>query len=389
MRVLILLREFYCPSFPIGGAERQALQLSGELQKIGISVTVVTGLWDWGQPRREIIQDIPVHRHFTLWGMFKIKGLRKFGFYTYLISLMGYLFIHRNAYDIIHCQSALIEASIGVVAGHWLHKPTLIRPMASGAFGDFMKLRKGTRIWGRDWLLSKLCQANAIVALNAQIADEMTVLGVTKDRIVFIPNGVAVESGSFQRSYTRHEPMRIVFVGRLHPQKGIGTLLNALGRLARERADLSWQLQIAGTGPSMHELQALANELGINHCVDFLGHLDQVDSLLDQGDCFVLPSLSEGMSNALLEAMARGLPCIVSNIAGNNNLILHQHNGWLVPPDDEQTLAEAIVEFSVNERLRRDLGQEALKTVQNNYSLHNVAQQYAALYKYLLNSENK
>ena len=82
MRVLLILREFYCPALPIGGAERQALKLAGELHKMGVSVRIVTGLWGWGQRRREIIQGVNVERHFAAWGMFGIKGLRKFGFYT-------------------------------------------------------------------------------------------------------------------------------------------------------------------------------------------------------------------------------------------------------------------------------------------------------------------
>jgi glycosyltransferase involved in cell wall biosynthesis len=387
MRVLIVLREFYCHSFPVGGAERQALKLAGELKRLGVPVTIVTGLWEWSQPHCEIIQGIPVDRHFSAWGMFGIKGLRKFGFYSYMLSLFLYLLWHRNEYDIIHCHSALVESCIGVLVGHWLNKPTLIRPMASGVFGDFKRMREGGSFWNHDWLVRQLRRTNAIVALNPQIADEMVALGITKDRIIFIPNGVEIEPAPHQRSYTQHEPMRIAFVGRLHPQKSIDTLVNALGYLEQESPDLSWRLQLAGTGPSRPELQAMANDLGIGHCVEFMGHIDCVDTLLEQCDCFVLPSLSEGMSNALLEAMALGLPCIATDIAGNNNLIQHQRNGWLVSPNDDKALAEAIVALATNEGLRQRLGQEALKTVQDNYSLHSVAQQYADLYADLLRNK--
>ena len=103
-----------------------------------------------------------------------------------------------------------------------------------------------------------------------------------------------------------------------------------------------------------------------------------------ESDCFVLPSLSEGMSNALLEAMATGLPCIASDIAGNNNLIRDRHNGILVPPKDELALAKALLELSQDEGLRQRLGQAARCTVEEQYSLHSVAQRYAALYQSLL-----
>ena len=353
MRALLILREFYCPALPIGGAERQALKLAGELHKMGVSVRIVTGLWSWGQIRHEVIQSIDVDRHFTAWGLFGIKGLRKFGFYTYLLSLLWYLIRHRNEYDLIHCQSALVEASVGVLAGQWLKKPVLIRPMASGAFGDFKRLKERRDIWGQDFLVRKLTRADAIVSLNPQISAEMAALGVARDRIILIPNGVETKTKEALRSYTRCEPLRILFVGRLHPQKGIGTLLKALARLAKDRPSLTWRLQLAGTGPFEHELKVMAKELGIDQGVVFLGHVGEVDALLAACDCFVLPSLSEGMSNALLEAMACGLPCIATDIPGNNSLIQDQCNGWLVPPNDEQALAEAIVTLAESEGLRQ------------------------------------
>ena len=388
MRVLIILREFYCPSLPIGGAERQALKLAGELRKMGTSATVVTGLWEWGQPRREDIQGVPVHRHFTAWGMFNLRGLRKFGLYFYLLSLFLYLIWHRDEYDIIHCHSAMAEASIGVLAGRWVNKPTLIRSMASGVFGDLKMLREDHSIWGTGWMLKNLCQADAIIALNQQIADEMLALGVAKNKVHSIPNGVEIKS-SHKRDYAPRDPMVIAFVGRLHPQKGMGTLLNALKLATREKPGLSWQLNVAGTGPLERELKTMANELGINRQVEFLGHIQGVDALLDQSDCFVLPSLSEGMSNALLEAMAHGLPCVATDIAGNNSLIQHHHNGLLVRPEDDAALAAAILLLMTDEAHRKRLGQAALKTVEEKYSLGSVARQYAALYADLLKSKSE
>src|SRR5512135_953633 len=148
MRVLIVLRYFYCRSEPIGGAEREALRLAQKLQNNQVAVTVVTGLWNWGQPRREPIQGIPVRRHFTAWGMFNIKGLRKFGQYIYLLSLFSYLVYHRNAYDVIHCHSAMFEASIAVLAGKLLHKPIVVRSMASGPWGDLAAVRRERSLWG-------------------------------------------------------------------------------------------------------------------------------------------------------------------------------------------------------------------------------------------------
>jgi len=384
VRVLLVLRYFYCPSQPIGGAERQALKLAGKLQETGVSVTVATGLWDWGQPRREIIQGIPVRRHFAAWGMFDIKGLRKFSQYFYLLSLFLYLVWHRKEYDVIHCHSAMFEASIAVLAGQWLKKPALVRSMASGPWGDLKKVREDRSILGTGWMLRTIRKADAVVALNQQVSAEMIEMGVAKEKIFHIPNGV--ENFCHNRHDALGDPVVIAFAGRLHPQKGVATLLRAFKLVVQEEPHLHWRLKLAGTGPLERSLKALADELAIGQQVSFLGQIPDVNVILDQSDIFVLPSLSEGMSNALLEAMAHGLPCIVTDIAGNNDMIRHLENGLLVQPGDENALAAAIALLAANQELRKRLGQKATRTVEEKYSLDSAANQYMALYANLIQS---
>ena len=388
MRILIVLRYFYCPSQPIGGAERQALRLATRLTEKGVSAVVATGLWDWGQSRRQVIQGIPVHRHFTAWGMFDLKGLRKFGQYFYLMSLLGYLILHRREYDVIHCHAATFEAAVAVLAGQWMKKPTLVRSMASGRWGDLRMVQTDRSLLGTSWMLKKIREANAVVALNQQVLREMIDLGVAKERILTIPNG-AEQPGHLKRDYAIHDAMIITFVGRLHPQKGVTTLLAACQLVAQDRPHLRWRLQLAGTGPLENELKALARELAVEQQVRFLGHVHDVNELLELSDIFVLPSLSEGMSNALLEAMAHGLPCIVTDIAGNNEMIAHGINGWLVPPEDSTALAKAISTLAIDQELRQRLGRAAANTVETKYSLDCVADQYLTLYASLLGGRTK
>jgi hypothetical protein len=135
MRVVLVLRDFYCASLPIGGAEMQALRLARKLIEHGVSVTIATGQWDWGQPRREQIQGVPVHRHFTAWGILDVRGLRRVRQYLYLLTLFLYLVRHSNEYDLIHCHSAMFGAAVASLTGRLLHKRTLVRAMASGPWG--------------------------------------------------------------------------------------------------------------------------------------------------------------------------------------------------------------------------------------------------------------
>ena len=384
MRILLVLRYFYCPSQPIGGAERQALRLSKELQGQGLSVTVVTGLWEWGQSRRQAIEGVPVHRHFTAWGMFEIKGLRKFAQYFYLFSLLLYLIQHRHEYDIIHCHSAMFGAPIVILAGQLLHKPAVIRAMASGAWGDLKMVRQDHSIKGTGWMLRKIREADAIVALNPEVAGEMIAIGVPADHIFLIPNGIQGEPMTQNRDYELGDTVIVTFVGRLHPQKDVQTLLEAFQLVVQQASHLQWQLRLAGTGPLEGKLKALVRDLSVERQVAFLGHVQDINALLDQSDLFVLPSLSEGISNALLEAMSRGLPCIVTDIPGNRDVIQDRVNGLLIQVGDSAGLARTIIDVVQDAALRKELGYRACQTIEAKYSLTEVANRYAGLYEDLL-----
>jgi glycosyltransferase involved in cell wall biosynthesis len=142
-------------------------------------------------------------------------------------------------------------------------------------------------------------------------------------------------------------------------------------------------LSLVGDGPLRRELEALTGDLGLAGQVTFCGQVEDVSSRLAKADVFVLPSVAEGMSNALLEAMAHSLPCIASHIASNLELIRHGDNGWLVPPENAADLAQALASLVDDEALRSRLGQRARQVVDAEYSLDSVAQRYLALYRRL------
>ena len=388
MRVVLVLRDFYCSSLPIGGAEMQALRLAKKLIEHGVSVTIVTGQWDWGQPRREQIQGVPVHRHFTAWGIFDVRGLRRVRQYLYLLTLFLYLVRHRNEYDLIHCHSAMFGAAIAALTGRLLHKRTVVRAMASGPWGDLKRLREGERgtILGARWMLRQLREADCFVALNRQVSAEFVDIGVPPERIVHIPNGVDADQAEPKTDYALRHQLTVTFMGRLHAQKGLDVLLLAFQQVRQELPQFSWRLRLIGAGERRAQLEAMAHRLAIGGAVEFLGQVDDPWPFLSQSDIFVLPSRSEGMSNALLEAMACGLPCIATDIGGNNEVIAHLGNGLLVQPDGCEDLASALALLATDRKLRETLGQEALRTVEEKYSLDSVANRYIALYTNLLQS---
>lgn len=138
---------------------------------------------------------------------------------------------------------------------------------------------------------------------------------------------------------------RLIYVGRLSPEKGVPTLLRALALLAHEGRTPLPHLTLAGDGPQRPELEALASDLGISGMVTFRGQLERsaLSAELSRADLCVQPSLTEGFSKAWLDAMAHGLPVLASDVGAASAVIgSDAERGWLTPPGDVRALADTL-----------------------------------------------
>lgn len=140
-------------------------------------------------------------------------------------------------------------------------------------------------------------------------------------------------------------------VGNFTPKKDQATLLRAFARFRGQYPDA--RLVVIGTGPLEGQLRALADELGIGHAVLFTGIRDDVPDLLPAFDLFVLSSLHEGLSIALVEALAAGLPIVATRVGGIPEVITHERCGLLVAPADEQALGGAMGRLASDAALRQ------------------------------------
>lgn len=377
-RVMMVVRLFY----PwIGGTERQAHKLGQALLDKQVAVELMTGRWFRGTPAQETLDGIPIHRNFTLWEFLGIKGLRKFGGYLYILSLLWRLWRQRADYDVIHVHGLNYHTFAAVLAGRWLKRPVLAKLANSGQASDVKKMQQDRQLALARFMLPAALQCDRFVALNKQVVAELTAVHVPPSRIIELANGVETETITAKTDYVLHTPARLIFVGRLHPQKGVDTLLRAMQQLA-ERHNVC--LQLLGDGPLKEELTHLADRLGIADRVEFLGQTDQVLAHLQQADLFVLPSRAEGISNALLEAVACGLPAVVSAIPGNVDVIEHDQNGLHFTVDDPNSLAQSLASLLTQPERRERLGRQARQTVERHYSLSSVADQYITLYQDLV-----
>jgi glycosyltransferase involved in cell wall biosynthesis len=191
--------------------------------------------------------------------------------------------------------------------------------------------------------------------------------------IPVIPNGVDLEL--YKTVEHDWSSPQLLSVGRIVHQKGLDLAMHALGGLK----DLNWEWRIAGDGPQMQALQSLAQELGINDHVFFLGWQtrEQIIHSYKQSNVFLFPSRHEGMPNALLEAMASGLPVIATCIAGNEELVVEDETGYLVPPEDIESLQGALKKLLNDPALRQQMGIASRRRAEENYSWESTAQQYA------------
>ncbi|MEW6406656.1 MAG: glycosyltransferase family 4 protein [Chloroflexota bacterium] len=190
--------------------------------------------------------------------------------------------------------------------------------------------------------------------------------------IKIIPNGVDLHR--YAPGSRDWQPPRMLFVGRLVYQKGVDLLFEALQDLKSH----PWELSLVGDGPERAALQKLARKQGISERVHFRGWLDG-EAVLDQfrqANLFVFPSRHEGMPNAILEAMACGLPVIASHIAGNEELVMDGENGLLVPPEDSNALRNALGELLEDSTRRKQMGAASRQRVEANYSWEQVAREY-------------
>ena len=190
-----------------------------------------------------------------------------------------------------------------------------------------------------------------------------------------IPNGV--DTGFFSSVPRTVNMTRFLFVGRFQPQKNIFFLLDQMGYLAR-RADVTFELHMAGDGPQRPELLAHARTLGIQDMITWHGWCgrDRLRELYQSCDCLVNPSLYEGMANVMLEAMACGMTVIASDVIGNRDLVEHGRTGWLFDLKKPEALQELLKHTLLNSDEARRIGEDAHVTVMNRYSWKNVALQY-------------
>ena len=373
VRVCYLISHFHPNQ---SGAERQALAQGRELVRRGHEVRVVTRLVP-GHPRDEEVSGLIVHRWIR---PAAVGPLFAMSFVAGAIRALRRL---RPRYDLVHTHQALWESIATGLGRDVIARPVLVQPASSGYFGEAEEL---ARTKGYPVLRRLALRNRHFAAISADIERQWRNLGVPDNRIARMASGVDIEHFRPSPSaveYSLPPRPRVMFTGRLHPQKRLDLVIDAWAIVA---ARTTANLVLVGDGPDREALEARAAGLGLGDRVYFTGSVADPAEYLRGANFFVLPSVAEGMSNSLLEAMATALPCLASDIGGNTDLIAPGETGWLVPAGDPGGWASALLEALDHPEDARRMGEAARARIVREFAMPVVVDRYLALYRSILTS---
>jgi glycosyltransferase involved in cell wall biosynthesis len=220
---------------------------------------------------------------------------------------------------------------------------------------------------------------------------------VPQHKVVSIPNGVDMEKLAcdydpvFRARHGLEDASHlIVDVGSVKPVKGYDVLVRTAAIVCREFPHAVFAIAGALQNPEHYErLCKLIASLGLARNVRFLGNLDPAFAFLQSSDVFCHLSRTDGLSNALLEAMAAGLPCVVSRVGGNPEVVDDRHSGFLVPPDDPCAAARVVIELLRDPETGRRMGQRGRAIVTGRFTAEHMVSRLVALYDNLLETKSR
>lgn len=359
-------------ALPTGGAERQILLSASELGRLGHKVDLIIY-----HSQNEFVDFIRENKVNLV--RISAKGLLRVGRIRALAK-----HLQQGRFDVIHAfagTSSIYAALAGKLAGVPVilggyrveHKERGLLALAHRMIDRFLT----------GWIVNSRGIADSMVAT----------LGINPQRFFVVYNGIAPEAfqSELSRNEARHklglpESQQVVTkVARLHPQKNHRLFLKMARRVIDSHPDT--RFLIVGDGPLKSDLQDHSDSLGISNKVLFLGIRSDIPDILAATDVSVLTSEYEGFPNALIEAMCVGIPVVSTNYPGIEELIVDDKGGFIVPRNDAESMAAKITQLLDDADLRKRMGREGMKMVQECLSPAAMAQNLVSVYSKCLDCD--
>lgn len=287
--------------------------------------------------------------------------------------------IQRSGARVVH-GTDFISNLIALLAARLARVPVVVSRV------DLGHLRAGFGPWHRR--VEKWVSRHAdAVSANAQAVRQLCIAeeGSLPERTFTIPNGLdlarfdQLARKPLQGPLPKGRPL-VVSVANFWPVKGHRTLVEAIERVHRARPEVCFAL--VGDGPERDFVRSRCAALGLGDRVALLGTRYDVPAILARADAFCLPSLAEGLPNAVMEAMAARLPVVASAVGGVPELV-DEENGFTVPPGQPEPLAARLLQILREPRRARALGERGRARIQRDYSLERLSEGHRALYEAL------
>ncbi|GAB4486954.1 MAG: hypothetical protein OHK006_15430 [Thermodesulfovibrionales bacterium] len=392
---LCVVSPLYHPS--LGGVGRQAVALTERLRAEGAHVIVLCremrGIDDW-KPHR----DVPVRTVRSL-NPYRVnlqqRSLQNILIsFSFSLALGGALFRTRRDYDIVHFHGAGLPLVTNVLLLKLMGKKVVAK-----VAGAKMAIEAGSfngRYLGLGKLFVRMLRkVDVFVSISSEIRSDLLGEGYEEARIRDISNFVVpgdfsppadvLEKTARKRELVKDDRLMLLFAGRLVRTKRVDVLLQAVKRSCDQGLDPV--LVILGEGEEREPLERLAAGLGLQGRVVFRGNVQNVREYLHAADIFVFPSEREGMPNALLEAMACGLPVIAARSGGVTDIVSDAENGLLVDAGSVDQFHAALERLLRDPDVRQLLGRRAFETIRERFSIDSVIPRYLALYRELLGAD--
>jgi glycosyltransferase involved in cell wall biosynthesis len=376
-RVVIVLPAYLPETF--GGAEHQTRRLAQALARRGAAVTLLAPRLEGRTPAREMEGSVFVRR-FRLRAAPNLGGRHLDAFGWWCLCISSWLWRNRRSYDLIYVVHGRLHAFPAAYAGRWLGKPVVVKPGRGGEASFDLSVVCRKRLLGSFFAGSIARNTTAWVANSQAIVADLARWGVPSERVYAIPNGVEIPDDVGRKS--RNGVVNFLSMGRLEAEKAVDQTIRAFAGLP---ADAPAHLTILGDGPCRPELEELSRRLGQERRIVFRGAVRDVTPYLKEAHVYLSTSLSEGMSNALLEAMSHGVMPLVSRVSGTDDLIEEGISAFLFPPGDETALLTRLEKsLAMTAERRCAMGETARKAIRSRFSLEKVAERHVTLYRKLI-----
>lgn len=365
----------------IGGAEKQALEVSKALKSRGVQVLVLTRRLK-GLSSYEEVEGIPVRR-LAAWGKGLLSSL------IFMASSLVYLLLHRNEYQVLHAHLASSPSIVAAFVGKIFAKRVVVKLGGGSGYGEIARSRQN--LLGKLKLRSLDLLKPVLVAVNQNQIKELQGTGLEKLEAHLIPNGVNLkeyhpatpEEKERLRKELGWSGLVFLFAGRFASDKRqsevLKTFLQGWSRAFQEEFRGSFYL--AGEGPEEKAFKDLILQTGTADSAHLLGSRQEVRELYRAADVFVLPTISEGLSNALLEAMASGLPVLASRVSGTMEIVQEGVHGFLFDPFRPEEVSGHLTAMAKNPARLQEMGRRARDWAASKFSLEKAVDSLMRTYR--------